>query len=141
MAGGPNPELRKTALKVLGRLGPAAAPALLTALRKEPATEERTIVLDGLRAMPGSVVDGLLLQALISARPGTQIDLIRLLDTRNVDKASGEILKLATGPDREVSMAALSALKSLAGPAELPGLIAFSSPAKTKASGTRLKML
>ena len=55
-AGGPNPEIRKTALKVLGGLGPAAAPALLTALPKQQSTDERAIILDGLRAMQGSIV-------------------------------------------------------------------------------------
>jgi len=124
LAQSPNPELRKTALTVLGRLGPDAAPTLLAALQEPQTGEDKSVILNGLKALPGSFVDDLLLQALASARePATRIDLIRLLDSRGVTKASPEILKHASGPDQEVSIAALSALKSLAGTNELSALI------------------
>lgn len=124
LAGSPDPEIRKTALSVMGRIGPSAAPALLEALQTVRPPEEKTIVLNALRALEGPEVDGLLLKTLLSANtPGVRIDLIRLLDNRLVEKAAPEIVKQAAGPDKDVSNVALSALKSLAGPAELPQLI------------------
>jgi predicted amidohydrolase/HEAT repeat protein len=124
LANGSNAELRKTALQVLGKIGPGTVPALLRALQQARSPEEKMIVRDGLRAMPGAGVDDLLVKALISATgPEFRIDLIRLLDGRGVTKAAGEILKLAPPQEKGVSVAALSALKSLAGPGELPALM------------------
>ena len=126
LGGSQNPEIRKTALAVLGRIGPSAASALLAALQKEQPAEERLVVLNGLRTTEGPAVDDLLLDALTSASaPGIRIDLIRLLESRGVAKASPEILKQAAAPEKDVSIAALAAMRSLAGPNELPGIIAL----------------
>ena len=126
LGGSQNPEIRKTALTVLGRIGPSAASALLAALQKEQPVEERSVVLNGLRALEGSAVDDLLLDVLTSASaPGLRVDLIRLLDSRGAAKATPEILKQAAAPEKDVSIAALSAMRSLAGPNELPALIAL----------------
>jgi HEAT repeat protein len=122
----PDPEIRKTALVVLGKLGTGAAPALLAALQRELSAQEKSAALSGLRGMPGTAVDDLLVQRLSSAgQPQLKIDLIRLLDERGVSKSTGEILKHATGSDSAVSVVALSALKSLAGVQELPALVAL----------------
>jgi hypothetical protein len=121
---GENPEIRRTALTVLGRFGSPAAQVLLTALQSDPTAEERAIVLDGLRSMQGSGVDDLLLQTLRSATSTrTRAELIGLLKSRGVNQASGDILEHARGPNREVSLAALDALQSLAGGKELAALI------------------
>ena len=121
-----NPQIRQTALEVLARIGPGAAPVLIAFLQKGQPPEDKSIVLTGLRAMPGSAVDVLLLQALSSARaPATQVDLIHLLGDRGVTNAAEVILKQAAAPDKEVKVAAWSALQVLAGPPELPALIAL----------------
>ena len=124
LGGSPEPEIRKTALAVLGRMGPSAASALLAALEKDRPADERAIVLSGLRSLKGPLVDDLLVQALAPASaPGNRMDLIHLLESRGVAKAASEILKQAGTPDRELSIVALSAMRSLAGPNELPALI------------------
>jgi HEAT repeat protein len=126
LADSPKPEIRKTALTVLGRLGPSASPALLAALRKDRPAEERSILLAGLRGLESSTVSDLLLKELIApSTPRMRIDLIQLLDSREVSKAIPELLKHASGADKDVSVAALSALSSLAGPNELPALLAL----------------
>jgi len=120
----PNSEIRKTALTALRQIGPGAAPALLAALQKERPPEEKSVVLDGLRALEGSAVDDLLVEALASASaPALRIDLIRLLDSRGVANASPDILKQAAAQEKDVRITALSAMRSLAGPHELPELI------------------
>jgi HEAT repeat protein len=126
-----NPEIRKTALAVLGQLGPPAAPALLMALHSARTAEEKTIVLTGLRAMSGSAVDDVLLHALTSTLDRElQVELIRLLDNRGATKATPQILKLAEASDTNVRIAAFSALRSLAGSNEVSALVALtrSSP-------------
>ena len=125
VANGANPALRTTALMALGRIGPGAVPALIAALQKDQTAQDKSVVLNGLQSMKGATVDDLLLQTLIAARPEIRIDLIRLLGGRGAAKASGELLKQAAGPDKDVSLAALSALQSLAGANEVPGLIAL----------------
>jgi len=129
-----DPEIRRRALSVLGRLGPTAAPALLTALHTERPAEERTIVLAGLKGMQGSSVDDLLIRALDSANTSeTRVELIRLLDSRGVSRAAPGILKLCTPADMAVAAAGLSAMSSLAGPGELPSLIEMARSANDPA--------
>jgi HEAT repeat protein len=124
LAGSNSPEIRKTALTVLGRIGPGAAPALIDSLQRDRTVEEKSVVVNALAALEGTVVDDLLLQALVSTRvAAARIDFIRLLGARDVAKATPEILKQAGAPDKDVSVAALSALSSLAGLHELSALI------------------
>lgn len=126
MVSSSNPEIRRTALTVLGRLGPTAAPALIIALQQASQPEERTIVLAGLRGMAGTAVNDRLREALRSAGTSAmRIDLIRLLESRGAAQANDELLRHAAGPDPQVSIEALSALKSLGGSPELPALIAL----------------
>jgi HEAT repeat protein len=120
------PDVRKTALTVLGRMGPEAAPALLAALEREGPTEEKTAALSALRALDGAAVDGQILQSLRSANtPQTQTDLIRLLEARGATSATPELLRQASALHAQVRVAALEALKSLARPSDLPPLVAL----------------
>jgi HEAT repeat protein len=121
-----NSEVRKTALTVLARLGPSAAPALIAALQAGRVADEKSIVLKALSGLEGASVEDLLLQALTSATaPEFQINLIRVLDNRGSAKAASALLKLATNPNKDVQIAALSATRSLAGPDALPTLLAL----------------
>ncbi len=69
-------------------------------------------------------MDTLLVGALASTvAPAQRVDLIRLLDTRGVVSAVPAILKLSLSQEKAVALAALSAMRSLAGPEELGSLI------------------
>jgi HEAT repeat protein len=126
LADGASPATRTIALRVLGALGLDAAPALVAALQKVQTTEDKTAVCDALKAMKGAAVDDLLRQALAASTTARiRIELIHLLGSRETVKASPEILEQAAGTDKAVTLAALSALQSLAGPQEVPGLIAL----------------
>lgn len=119
-------EIRKAALTALGGLGPTATVALVSALSEDRSAEDRLLAINGLRRMEGSAVDELLVQTLASTeRSAVRIDLIHLLDSRGVTNAVPELLKLAAAEDRQVSLSAVSALKSLGGPAQLPTLISL----------------
>jgi HEAT repeat protein len=130
-----DPEIRKAALTALGRIGgPAEAWVLLKAIADNRSPDESALALGGLRRMEGVVVDGLILKTLASTSDaGTRIKLIHLVEGRGVTNAAGELLKQAAEPDARVSVAALGALKSLAGPQELAALIAFTKACKDDA--------
>lgn len=126
LANSPAGEIRRTAWAVLGRIGPEAAPVLLAALRKEPPADEKSLILAGLRGAEGSGVDELLVRALAGpGSPAIRVELIRLLEERGVKKAAGQLLALAGEPERSVSLAALSSLRSLADQQQLPGVMAL----------------
>ena len=59
--------------------------------------------------------------------------MIRLLASRSATNAVTELLKQAAGSEVKVSVAALNALQSLAGPGELPALLALTKDAKDAA--------
>lgn len=124
LTGSLNSMVRKTALAVLGRLGPGAAPALLGALHEDRPAEEKSIVLSGLRGLQDPALDDRLIESLAAARASeTRIDLIRLLESRGAAQAASELAKQATAPDKEIRLAALSGLGTLGGPNELPALL------------------
>lgn len=127
------PELRKTAFAVLGRIGSDAAPALIACLEASRAPEDRPLILAALRTMAGSAVDGLLIESLTSASaPAAKADLIGLLGDRGATKATALILKQTSAPDKQVTIAALSALKELASPQELPPLVSLAKLSNDK---------
>jgi HEAT repeat protein len=118
-------EIRRTALTVMGRIGGTAeAGVLLKAVADNRSAEEAAIAVNGLRQMEGAIVDQQIAKALAStADVGSRIQFIRLLGGRGATNAVGELIQQAADPDVKVSVAALGALKSLAGSAELAALI------------------
>jgi HEAT repeat protein len=125
LADSSNAAVRKTALTALGKFGPGAALALVSALEKQRPEEERSIILNRLKVMEGSAVDQLVLQHLtLSDVPASQADLIELLENRRSAMAAPAIVKHVSAADKRVQLAALSALKSLGTSAELPALVA-----------------
>ncbi len=127
--------VRQTALTVLGQIGSAAqAGVLLQAVAANRSTEESAIALNGLRRMAGTTVDADIIQALeLSKVAIVRLHLIRLLEQRAATIAVGELLQQAADPDTKISVAALHALQSLAGPGELASLIALTKSAKDEA--------
>jgi HEAT repeat protein len=122
-----NAEVRKTALTVLGRIGgKPAAQALIRVAVQNPDREEAGVALDSLRQMEGTAADAPITEALSSVKDtGTRVQFIRMLEQRAVVQASGELLKFAADSDAKISVAALRALKSLAGADEVSALIAL----------------
>jgi HEAT repeat protein len=134
-AGGENAEARKTALLVLGKIGGGPeARVLLQALAANRSPEESAIAMNSLKQMEGAGIDAEIIQAVATAADsGPRIQFIRLLESRRVTGATGELLKQAAGLDPKASAAALRALKSLAGAEDLPALIALTRSAREDA--------
>jgi HEAT repeat protein len=122
------PSLRGIAMASLGRMGPPAVPALLSALERDSTT--RDAASRALRSMPGSEVDSQVLTALASAsNPALRLELIRIIDSRGPINSSGELLRQAASSEPEVALAALSALSSLGRPEQAPALMQLAEAA------------
>jgi hypothetical protein len=122
-----DPVVRKTALVVLGQIGgPADAGVFLQAVMNNRNDAETGIALSNLGRMEGADVDHQIMQALSSgSEAATRIRLIRLVGARGMTNATAELFKQAADPDAKVRVAAIEALKAVAGPGELPALIAY----------------
>jgi HEAT repeat protein len=129
------PEIRRTALGVLGQIGGAdEVGVLVTAMAQNQSAEDSNLVLSALGRMNGAAVDEQLIKALASsADPELRIKLIRLLASRSATNTIPELLKQAVAPEVKVSVAALNALQSLAGLGELPALLTLTRDAKDAA--------
>jgi len=129
------PEIRQTALAVLGRIGGAdEVGVLVKAVAQNQSPEESALALSALGRMQGAAIDQQLVKTLASsADPELRIKLIRLLASRSATNAILELLKQAAGLEAKVSVAALNALQSLAGPGELSALLALTKDAKDAA--------
>ncbi len=125
-------EVRQTALKVLGRIGGVAeAGVLLKTVADNRSANDLAIALSGLKRMEGAAIDAQIVRALASAADaGSRVQFIRLLENRSVTNATAELFKQAVDPDVKVGVAALRALKSLAGPDDLSALIALTKASK-----------
>jgi HEAT repeat protein len=120
-------EVRKTALAVLGQIGgPADAGFFLEVVRKNRGPEETALALRHLERLEGEAVDRQILSALsLESEAANRLRLIRLVSLRGITNAAAELFRQAADPDRKVCVAAVDALGAVAGPRELPALIAF----------------
>jgi hypothetical protein len=99
---------------------------LLTALADNRSAEESAIALNSLGRMEGTTIDTQIETALASAtNADLRFKLIRLVERRGLSHAVPELIKLAAQPDVKMSVAALRALKSLAGQEHLSALVAL----------------
>jgi HEAT repeat protein len=131
---GEDPEIRRTALRVLaGIAGPAQAGVLLKVIVENRSPDETALAESGLERLEGAAVDNLVLRALRSAREAHgRVRLIRLLEARDATNAMAELFKQAADPDETVSVAALGALGTLVGAGEVSALIRVTKACKTE---------
>jgi HEAT repeat protein len=134
MTASENPEARKTAMTVLGRIGGAAdVGVLLDVVAKNRSAGESASAVSSLSRMQGVAIDPQIVSALAATTDAaTRIQFIRVLENRAATNAVGELLRQAGDPDAKVSLAALRALKSLASYADLSALIALTRYGKSE---------
>ncbi len=131
-ATGGGPEVRKTALKVLGRVaGPGQTGVLLNVFLENRSPDETALAESALERMEGRAINDLVSQALESASEAlTRVRLIGLLESRGATDAVPELLKAAADPATTVSVAAFEALGSLAGDRDVTSLIGLTKACK-----------
>ncbi len=122
-----DPAARKIALTALDRIGgPAETGVFLATVAANRSEEESAIALNALGRLPGAAVDERIARALaVATESGARIKLIHLVESRGMTNATVALLQMAAEPEVKVSVAALRALKSVAGRAELPALISL----------------
>ena len=98
-----DPEIRRTALRVLASIaGPAQAGVLLKVLVEDRSAAESELAGAGLERLEGAAVDDLVLQALLSAREArARVQLIGLLEARGATNAVAELLRAGGRPGRD----------------------------------------
>jgi HEAT repeat protein len=122
-----DPEVRKAALTVVGGIGdPSSAGFLLKEVLQNQSPDDVSIALNGIERMEGGAIDDLVRQRLASdVDAAGRVRLIQLVEARGITNANSELLNLAADKNSQVAAASFEALKSRAGAAELPRLIAL----------------
>jgi HEAT repeat protein len=119
------PAVRVAAVQALGRLGDPTALSVLLELAEaqpEPVAEAARAALSG---FPEGAADETVIALLHDVRAPMRRLAIGLVGQRRLTSALPQLLRTAEDPDPAVRTASLKALAELAGPAEVPALIAL----------------
>ncbi len=115
--------VRVAALQGVGTVGNASViPALAAAAAGEDA-QEQAAARASLARVKGTEADRALAEGIASAAPKEKRELIRAAGDRGATPAAAALLRTARDPDNDVRRESLRALASVAGPAEVTGLV------------------
>jgi HEAT repeat protein/type 1 glutamine amidotransferase len=119
--------VRVAALTALGKLGDASNVDLLTNWLADPREPEREAARRSLSLLRGANVNEAIVRQI--AKPGatanTRVDLIRTLAARHATETVMVLMKTVQGAESATRVASWKALKDLAGPQDLPDLLAL----------------
>lgn len=120
-------EVRLAAVVALGRLGRTSSlPLLFQTLRAPAPPALIDAALASLARLTAPETDTAILQAQATMETPLRVRLLALLGERKATAALPDLFRLARDPDLDIARAALRALGLVAGPADLPSLIALS---------------
>jgi HEAT repeat protein len=117
--------VRVAALQSVGTVGNASVVPALAAAAAGPDAEEQAAARAGLTRVKGADADRAIAEAIVSAAPNVKRELIRAAGERGANAAAPELLKTARDSDNDVRRDSLRALASVAGSAEVTGLVAL----------------
>lgn len=122
--------VRMAAFEALGKLGDASVVPLLAGAAAAGGAVQR-VARDSLGRLPGTDVDGALLAALPGAEPKVRGELVRALAARRATAAIPALYQVAAkDPEESIRSAAVDALDSLGGPAQLSQFVLLFMNAK-----------
>jgi HEAT repeat protein len=116
-------DLRLAAIQSLAQLGDPASLPQLAALTGDPEPTIADAALEALAVFPGDAVDPVVAGLLDGAGPGKMAALIEVVQQRGMGKAVPELLEIATAAAPDVARSSLRALRVLAGPGDIPGVV------------------
>jgi HEAT repeat protein len=119
----PDPAVRAAALGALGDLGGASAVSPLLEEAAGAQKETKQAARDSLTHLRGPEVDRILLAALSDSRPGIGVEAIGAISRRGTPGAASALLASSKSPSRQISSAALRALRESGGFDILPELV------------------
>ena len=129
----PQEPVRTAALKALGPLGSTAEVAILAQKAAAGAPLEKKAAIQSLTVLRGDDVNAALVAAMARSEPSVRGVLIGALADRNAKEALPSALKSAEDPEFVVRLAALAALRILAGENETAAIVKMVKTAKTDA--------
>ncbi len=129
----PREAVRAAALRVLGPLGGTADVAVLSQKAAAGEPLEQVAARQSLTRLRGDGVDAALAAALAKGEPNVREVLLGVLADRNAKEALPNAMKYAEDPEPAVRMAALAALRILAGENETPAIVKMVKAAKDDA--------
>ena len=118
------PEVRTTALAVLGKVGDGSTVTQLAGVAANTQGEEQAAARESLALVHGPGVDSAIAAAISSSSGKVQLELIRAAGERASPQLAEVLMKIAQGPDRAASQAAIRAVRNSAGPEQAPALLA-----------------
>ncbi len=129
----PDATVQLAALHAAGKLGKPSDVGTIAAFLDPPDTAEASAAAAALRGMPGGSADAELAAAFAQVSPGVQAGILSVLTDRMAPEAVTLAVAQASAAAVEVRHAALNALLQLAGPAEMPVVIAALQSAEDNA--------
>ena len=115
--------VRVAALTAIGTLGDASTVDLLVQTASATSGAEQKAAQDSLYRLRGADIDQTILSKLPDAEPKAKVELIRSCDQRNITAAVPVLEKAVKDADGRVRIEAIKALRAVAGPQDLAGLI------------------
>jgi len=107
----------------MGILGDASSVDMLVAAAASSGGDEQKAAQESLYRLKGTDVDEAILKKLPDAEPKAKVELVRSCEQRNIKVAVPVLMKTAKDADGKVRIESIKALRSLAGPQDIPALI------------------
>jgi HEAT repeat protein len=115
--------VRIAALKAISVLGDVSTVDMLVGTAVSAKGEEQKAAQNSLYRLKGADVDEAILKKLPEAEPTARVELIRSCEQRNITAAVAVLMKQAKDADGKVRIESIKALRALAGPQDLVGLV------------------
>jgi HEAT repeat protein len=115
--------VRVAALSAIGTLGNASTVDILVQAAATTKGGEQKAARESLYRLRGADIDGVILSKVADSEPKAKIELIRACDQRNMTSSVPALTKAVKDSDAQVRMEAIKALRAVAGPEDIQGLI------------------
>jgi HEAT repeat protein len=115
--------VRVAAMTTIGTMGDASTVDLLVQTAAAAKGTEQKAAQDSLYRLRGADVDQAIIKKLADAEPKAKVELVRSCDQRNITAAVPALEKAVKDADGQVRIESIKALRAVAGPQDLAGLI------------------
>jgi HEAT repeat protein len=132
-AKGANPDVQAAAIVGLGKVGDRSSVLLLAEAAANSQGAEQTAARNSLYNLRGPAIDPAIVSAIESSSGKVKVELIMATGERGSTAAADALVKAVEEQDPDVHREALKALKNVAGPAQVPGLVDILVNASTAA--------
>ncbi len=122
--------VRAAAIKALGSLGEMSDVALLAAKAAEGSAPEKEAARYSLVRLRGDQVNAAILAAMAEGEPPVRVELLGVLAARNAKEALPKVLENAEYPEASVRLAAIEAIRYLAGASDTGQIVKILKAAK-----------